>query len=175
MISLSWCDTAASTFGRLYGRYTPALPRRVPLLNLPLAQKKSLAGSAAGVATGALTAIFFWGWALPAWQGYSATTAVQLGAVSWKWADAPGVAVVSGGWASLVAMSLLVGLISGVVEALGACIPPHLSRRSLTAITLSVNRLDLGNIDDNLSLPIISGTVLWVLSKSVAWISGFKL
>jgi diacylglycerol kinase (CTP) len=51
---LSWCDTAASTFGRLYGRYTARLRKG-----------KSLAGSASALAVGVLTAGMFYGWAIP--------------------------------------------------------------------------------------------------------------
>ncbi|KAH8156570.1 hypothetical protein CIB48_g11676 [Xylaria polymorpha] len=47
---LSWCDTAASTFGRLYGRYTPRIRRG-----------KSLAGSLAAFLVGVATAGWFWG------------------------------------------------------------------------------------------------------------------
>ncbi|KAG8845285.1 hypothetical protein FRB96_002574 [Tulasnella sp. 330] len=152
VICLSWCDTAASTFGRLFGRYTPALPRRIPFLNLPLAPKKSLAGSTAATLTGAITAIGFWGYAVPMWQGYSHLAASEWGPVSWKWAGAHGVGIMSGGAMSLGLVGLVVGLISGVTEA-----------------------LDLGGIDDNLSLPIISGTVLWGLSKFAAWVLNFQL
>ncbi|KAI0884543.1 uncharacterized protein GGS22DRAFT_144008 [Annulohypoxylon maeteangense] len=51
---LSWCDTAASTFGRLYGIYTPRLRRG-----------KSLAGSLAAFIVGVITAGWFWGWLAP--------------------------------------------------------------------------------------------------------------
>ena len=54
VLLLSWCDTAASTIGRLYGRYTPRIRRG-----------KSLAGSAAAAVVGALTAGLFWGWVVP--------------------------------------------------------------------------------------------------------------
>lgn len=58
VLLLSWCDTAASTFGRLYGRYTPRIRRG-----------KSVAGSAAAAVVGLLTAGVFYGWAVPRW-GY---------------------------------------------------------------------------------------------------------
>ncbi|KAI0161378.1 cytidylyltransferase [Xylariaceae sp. FL1272] len=48
---LSWCDTAASTFGRLYGRYTPRIRRG-----------KSLAGSFAAFLVGVMTTGWFWGY-----------------------------------------------------------------------------------------------------------------
>ncbi|ATY65912.1 Phosphatidate cytidylyltransferase [Cordyceps militaris] len=54
VLLLSWCDTAASTFGRLWGRYTPRLRRG-----------KSLAGSAAAFAVGVATSVFFYGWLVP--------------------------------------------------------------------------------------------------------------
>lgn len=54
VLLLSWCDTAASTVGRAYGRYTPRIRRG-----------KSLAGSLAAFAVGVITAISFWGWLAP--------------------------------------------------------------------------------------------------------------
>lgn len=54
ILLLSWCDTAASTIGRLWGRYTIRLRRG-----------KSLAGSAAALIVGFMTAWSFWGWAVP--------------------------------------------------------------------------------------------------------------
>ncbi|PHH59672.1 hypothetical protein CDD81_2674 [Ophiocordyceps australis] len=54
ILLLSWCDTAASTFGRLWGRYTPRLRRG-----------KSLAGSLAAAIVGIMTCSFFYGWLVP--------------------------------------------------------------------------------------------------------------
>ncbi|OXV09330.1 hypothetical protein Egran_02906 [Elaphomyces granulatus] len=54
VLLLSWCDTAASTFGRLYGRYT-----------IRLRQGKSLAGTLAAWLTGVITAVVFWGYVIP--------------------------------------------------------------------------------------------------------------
>ncbi|MCJ1275457.1 hypothetical protein MMC21_003260 [Puttea exsequens] len=54
ILLLSFCDTAASTFGRLWGRYTPRLRKG-----------KSVAGSAAALVVGAATAAVFYGWAVP--------------------------------------------------------------------------------------------------------------
>ncbi|KAJ3492036.1 hypothetical protein NLI96_g330 [Meripilus lineatus] len=62
ILILSWADTAASTFGRMFGRYTPPLPRRVPILGIPFAPRKSLAGFIAGSLAGAAVAAGFWGW-----------------------------------------------------------------------------------------------------------------
>jgi diacylglycerol kinase (CTP) len=128
--SLSWADTAASTFGRLWGRYTPPLPRRLPLLGLPFAPRKSLAGFIAACITGALVAIGFWGLMAP------------LGApdqhLSWTWKEgfrmmlSPSIEAVAeqigvkgvvntGGWVGLAIIGLFAGLVSGVAEALGEC------------------------------------------------------
>ena len=54
VLLLSWCDTAASTFGRLWGRYTPRIRRG-----------KSLAGSLACFVFGVGTALLFWGVVAP--------------------------------------------------------------------------------------------------------------
>jgi diacylglycerol kinase (CTP) len=58
VLLLSWCDTAASTFGRLWGRYTPRIRRG-----------KSLAGSLACCVFGIGTAILFWGVVAPRYNG----------------------------------------------------------------------------------------------------------
>lgn len=50
ILLLSWCDTAASTFGRLWGKYTPRIRRG-----------KSLAGTLACFTVGVVTAALFWG------------------------------------------------------------------------------------------------------------------
>lgn len=52
IIILSWCDTSASVFGRLFGRYTP----RLPLSGTVFADRKSVAGSLAAVVTGCIQA-----------------------------------------------------------------------------------------------------------------------
>ncbi|KAL4980756.1 hypothetical protein BDW66DRAFT_147182 [Aspergillus desertorum] len=54
VLLLSWCDTAASTFGRLYGHYTYSLRKG-----------KSVAGTLAAWLVGAVTAAAFWGWFVP--------------------------------------------------------------------------------------------------------------
>lgn len=51
---LSWCDTAASTFGRKYGHLTPKI-----------AKNKSLAGSTAAFVVGLLVCLLFYGWFVP--------------------------------------------------------------------------------------------------------------
>lgn len=54
---LSLCDTSASVFGRLFGRYTP----RLPLSGTLFGAKKSLAGTLAAVAMGMAASYVFWG------------------------------------------------------------------------------------------------------------------
>ncbi|KAF8800119.1 hypothetical protein BYT27DRAFT_7056244, partial [Phlegmacium glaucopus] len=132
ILILSWADTAASTIGRLYGSSTPKLPSSVPFLRLPLAPRKSLAGFLAASVTGACIAFGFWGWVAGMRNGGRD--------VVWSWdggvrslAHANG-GLGAGGPLGLSVIAVVAGVISGVAEA-----------------------LDLGSIDDNLSLPIISG------------------
>jgi len=152
ILILSWADTSASTFGRLWGKKTRALPRR--FLGLPFAPRKSLAGFIAASVTGALTSVAFWGWFAPSVSR----------SVSWTWADGFSRSSATGdylnnvnqergplhfgGWLGLGVIGIFAGLVSGVAEA-----------------------LDLGPVDDNLSLPVISGTCLWGLFKLFGYMS----
>jgi diacylglycerol kinase (CTP) len=130
--SLSWADTAASTFGRLWGRHTPPLPSRVPILGLPLAPRKSLAGFLAASITGAAIVFSFWGWLVPAVGGAGP-------AWDWTGVSGPGVdyspmgqsvkavlrdagfsGLPTGGWVGLAVISIVSGLVTGIAEALGA-------------------------------------------------------
>lgn len=54
---LSWCDTAASTFGRQFGKYT-----------FEIAPGKSLAGSLASGVTGFAVCYLFYGYFVPIWE-----------------------------------------------------------------------------------------------------------
>jgi diacylglycerol kinase (CTP) len=153
ILILSWADTSASTFGRLWGKRTRALPRS--FLGLPFAPRKSLAGFVAASLTGALTAAAFWGWFAPS---------VNRPDVSWTWMD--GFSLSSavkdhaldsvrrrgsfnlGGWVGLGVIGVFAGFVSGVAEA-----------------------LDLGSVDDNLSLPVISGTCLYGLFRLFGYAS----
>lgn len=54
VLLLSWADTAASTFGRLYGKYTPQIT-----------QGKSLAGSTAAFIAGSASCYLFYGFMIP--------------------------------------------------------------------------------------------------------------
>lgn len=69
------------------------------------------------------------------------------------------------GWTGLGVISAVGGLISGVAEALGECTRPYLSGFRLTLW------LDLGSLDDNLTLPIISGGCIWGFMKLLTALS----
>ncbi|KAH0831050.1 hypothetical protein J3R83DRAFT_13561 [Lanmaoa asiatica] len=76
VLVLSWADTAASTFGRLYGSRTPPLPKRLFGI-FPLAPRKSLAGFTAATLTGAAIATGFWALLAPAREH----------GLTWTWQD----------------------------------------------------------------------------------------
>ncbi|KAJ3774320.1 hypothetical protein FB446DRAFT_482400 [Lentinula raphanica] len=157
ILILSWADTAASTIGRLWaghwGLYTPRLPSRLSLLpflpgqlkhclTLPLAPRKSLAGFIAASFTGACIALGFWGRVAPV------PLRVERGDVSWLWDE--GIVGSGGfsGWLGLGVITIFASVVSGVAEA-----------------------LDLGSLDDNLTLPIISGGCLWAFLKVLGLVS----
>ncbi|GAA6064035.1 hypothetical protein JCM10212_001461 [Sporobolomyces blumeae] len=56
IIILSLCDTSASVFGRLFGKYTPRLPFSGTLFG----RSKSLAGTLAAMTTGSIASYVFW-------------------------------------------------------------------------------------------------------------------
>lgn len=142
ILILSWADTAASTIGRLWGSRTPRLPKR--LLGLPLAPRKSVAGFIAGSLTGAAIVAGFWGWVAPAGNIQPAWTWTE-GPVALNSASAGGLL---SGWTGLGLLAVVGGVISGVAEA-----------------------LDLGSLDDNLTLPIISGGCIWGFLKLLVFFS----
>lgn len=137
VLLLSWCDTAASTFGRLYGRYTPRIRRG-----------KSLAGSAAAFLVGVVTAWGFWGWLaptigpMPGDEGFMFKGTLSLPQAA---ADAVGLgggrATVSGGVA-LGLMSLWSGFAAAASEV-----------------------VDVFGWDDNLTIPVLSGLGIWGFLK----------
>lgn len=137
VLLLSWCDTAASTFGRLYGRYTPRIRRG-----------KSLAGSTAAFLVGVVTAWGFWGWLcptigpMPGDEGFMFKGTLGLPRAA---ADAVGLsgeaASVSGGVA-LGLMSLWSGFAAAASEV-----------------------VDVFGWDDNLTIPVLSGLGIWGFLK----------
>ncbi|KAG8718658.1 hypothetical protein FRC09_012327 [Ceratobasidium sp. 395] len=141
ILILSWCDTAASTVGRAWGRYTPKLPRSI--LFIPIAPRKSLAGALGAVVTGSLITFSFWGWAV--------TPEFIVGEPPvWSWDRTSS----TGGWFGLGALSLASGLVAGITEALGKF------------FDLFPNYI--GGLDDNLTLPVISGALIWGVSRLIA-------
>jgi len=141
VLLLSWCDTAASTFGRLYGRYTPRLRTG-----------KSLAGTLAAWFVGVVTAATFWGWFVPYMgafpndpeNAFMFTGRLNLlpncvrGLIGWE----PSSSGVITGPLALGAMSV----VSGVVAA-------------------GSEFIDLWGWDDNLTIPVLSGLGLWGFLK----------
>ncbi|KAH9864092.1 hypothetical protein J1614_010025 [Plenodomus biglobosus] len=134
ILLLSWCDTAASTFGRLWGHLTPKVRKG-----------KSLAGSIAACVTGVITAVVWWGWLGPlyseynhgehgfAFQGVLALPQPVQEALGWSLTES----TLSGYWA-LGTMSLAAGVIASVSEA-----------------------LDVFGWDDNLTIPVLCGAGMW--------------
>ncbi|KAK4213038.1 CTP-dependent diacylglycerol kinase [Rhypophila decipiens] len=134
---LSWCDTAASTFGRLYGRYTPRLRRG-----------KSLAGSLAAFFVGVGTAAWFWGWLaprsgpFPGDETFMFTGALRLpDQVAGLIGLTPAQATIKGGLA-LGVMSVWSGFVAAASEV-----------------------VDLFGWDDNLTIPVLSGLGIWGFLK----------
>lgn len=138
VLLLSWCDTAASTFGRLYGRYTPRIRRG-----------KSLAGSTAAFLVGVVTAWGFWGWLVPTIgpmpgdEGFmfKGTLSLPSAAAAAVGLGGEGAATVSGGVA-LGLMSLWSGFAAAASEV-----------------------VDVFGWDDNLTIPVLSGLGIWGFLK----------
>ncbi|CAK7562823.1 MAG: Diacylglycerol kinase [Sporothrix epigloea] len=135
---LSWCDTAASTFGRMYGRYTPRLRRG-----------KSLAGSTAAFIVGVATAAWFWGsfsqtvGPMPGDEDFMFTGTLRLPAtiasyIGW---DDPAKASISGVLA-LGVVSLWSGFVASASEV-----------------------VDIFGWDDNLTIPVLSGLGIWAFLR----------
>ncbi len=186
---LSWCDTAASTFGRAFGRYTPPLP------SPPFARRKSTAGFVAAIVSGALTSYYFW--CTPV-----ASAGVRTGGISWSGSGYAHPAIfgtdrVAGatgtGWQGLglglraqSGAGLLPGASGLSAQYLGA---DSIAKGKLGTDALPISKdvpgmpwwlltlgsgviagiaegLELGGVDDNLSLPILSATGIWTFLYS---------
>jgi len=145
VLLLSWCDAAASTFGRMWGKYTPRIRRG-----------KTLAGSLAACTVGLVIAVSFWGFIGPSTEmmhsnisnesfAFTGTLMLpvrvrqQLG-LSEKQASIDGSL-------ALCVISVVTGLVASVSEA-----------------------IDLWDLDDNLTIPILSGLglggFLWAFGGS---------
>lgn len=137
VLLLSWCDTAASTFGRLLGKYTPKVRRG-----------KSLAGSIACFVFGIGAAILFWGIIAPhtdpslnrGKNAFAFTGSLHMPASS-RSQLGRNQATISG-WPALAIMSFTSGLVASVSEA-----------------------IDLWGLDDNLTIPVLCGLGLEVFLR----------
>ena len=130
VLLLSWCDTAASTVGRLYGRYTPRIRKG-----------KSLAGSAAAMVVGVLTAGMFYGWAVPKFgynEGFMFTGTLTLPEMLREPLKLTSEQASVGGWVALSIVSLWSGFIASASEV-----------------------VDIFGWDDNVTIPVLSGLGLW--------------
>ncbi|CAI4217230.1 unnamed protein product [Parascedosporium putredinis] len=139
VLLLSWCDTAASTFGRLYGRYTPRVRRG-----------KSLAGSLAAFFVGVGTSWFFWGWLAPKTGPFPGDETYPFmfknvlrlpGVVSETLGLTDAQSTISGNLA-LAVVSIWSGFVAAGSEV-----------------------VDLFGWDDNLTIPVLSGIGLWGFFK----------
>lgn len=139
VLLLSWCDTAASTFGRLYGRYTPRVRRG-----------KSLAGSLAAFLVGVATSWFFWGWLAPRTGPFPGDETYPFmfknvlrlpGVVSETLGLTDAQSTISGNLA-LAVVSIWSGFVAAGSEV-----------------------VDLFGWDDNLTIPVLSGIGLWGFFK----------
>ena len=143
VLLLSWCDTAASTVGRVWGRYTVRLRRG-----------KSLAGSVAACVTGVATAWVFWGVVVPRWRWddgflFNGTLSLPEPVKDIIGAGQGGVGGEEtgkvGGWVALGIVSLWSGVVGAASEV-----------------------VDLFGWDDNATIPILSGLGLWGFFKVFA-------
>lgn len=144
VLLLSWCDTAASTFGRLWGKYTPRIRRG-----------KSLAGSLAAFVFGVGSAILFWGVIAPttpeSWnQGlnrFAFDGTLTLPSQMREYFGLSSSQASVSGAVALGVMAIVSGLVASVSEA-----------------------IDIFGLDDNLTIPILTGTglgaFLWAFGNS---------
>lgn len=139
VLLLSWCDTAASTFGRAWGRYTPRVRKG-----------KSLAGTGAAFLVGVATAAGFWGYLAPRtgpfvgdedwpfmFQGVLRLPGMVRNALSLTESQST-----IGGGLALGVMSLVTGLAGALSEV-----------------------VDVFGWDDNLTIPVLSGVGMWGFLK----------
>lgn len=134
ILLLSWCDTAASTFGRLWGHLTPKVRKG-----------KSLAGSIAACVTGVMTAAVWWGWLGPLYseynQGEHAFAFQNALALPLRVRETLNLSLAQAsvtGHVALGVMSLAAGVIASASEA-----------------------MDVFGWDDNLTIPVLCGAGLW--------------
>ena len=141
VLLLSWCDTAASTFGRLWGRYTIRLRRG-----------KSLAGTLAAWFVGVATAAAFWGWFVP----YAGT-----------FPNDPEDAFMFKGRLNLP--NAVKGLLGWTTDAASAVVTGRSAVGVMSFVSGIVAAgsefIDILGWDDNFTIPVLSGIGLWGFLK----------
>jgi diacylglycerol kinase (CTP) len=139
ILLLSWCDTAASTFGRAWGRYTPRIRKG-----------KSLAGTSAAFIVGVATAVGFWGWLAP-------KTGPFLGDEDWPFMFT-GILRLPGVIRDALSLTEAQSTIGGAV-ALGVM-------SVWTGFVAAASEVvDIFGWDDNLTIPVLSGVGIWGFLK----------
>lgn len=142
VLLLSWCDTAASTFGRLYGRYT-----------IRLRQGKSLAGTLSAFIVGVCTAATFWGYFVP-FVGF--------------FPNDPEGSFMFTGRLNLIPDSFknLVGLTADTSRAIITG-PVAVGVMSVVSgiVAAGSEFVDIFGWDDNITIPLLSGFGLWGFLK----------
>lgn len=143
VLLLSWCDTAASTFGRLFGRHTFNIRRG-----------KSFAGTFSAFATGVATAAAFWGWFVP-----------MIG----SFPDDPEGSFMFSGTLNLIP-SFVTRLLENVgIPDVSATVSGPLALGVMSVWTGIVaagsELIDLFGWDDNLTIPVLSGAGMWGFLK----------
>jgi diacylglycerol kinase (CTP) len=118
----------------------------------PLATRKSLAGSAAAFLTALVISATFWGSGARGMGG-------ELGPPVWTWQQQK-----TGGFGGLVFLSVGVGIITSITEALGM-------QGVFNQVFSADLRKDLGFLDDNLTLPTIGGGAIWAFTSGLDLIS----
>lgn len=168
IIVLSWCDPAASSFGRLLGKRTPSLPGGI------FARRKSLAGFLAAGIVGTLIAYLFWGTSIAkdnerpsglSWTpGGHATfgTPLMPDALRTGWRGfSQGIQVNDAG---------LVERLRNMTQTRAPALPPAVMYVACGLIAAVTEALELGGVDDNVAIPILFSTFLWAMLWAYGWI-----
>ncbi|CEQ39688.1 SPOSA6832_01246, partial [Sporobolomyces salmonicolor] len=156
IIMLSLCDTSASVFGRLFGKYTPKLPFSGTLFG----RSKSLAGTLAAILTGTLASYVFWTRFAPLGDEHDLSWIPGRALSTWKgeenlapWAQwGVGRLPSPRSTLSVERLAVLNGGMAGLAEA----------KLVLTLLDLAnAQAVDFFGLDDNLSLPVLFGLFCW--------------
>lgn len=137
VLLLSWCDTAASTFGRLWGRYTPRIRKG-----------KSLAGSLAAFLVGIASCYIWWGYVIPVYgpkvgdEGMMFQGTLRLPETLRELVGLSKEQATITGSLALGVMSIFSGFIAAAAEV-----------------------VDIFGWDDNLTIPVLSGAGIWGFLK----------